>query len=234
MKEVEFGEVEATELRVKPNLPVLGPKLGKELGAVRAALEAGEFEELERWASASAGHELGRGRGARRAGRQGGLGGRASPTGSRSRSTRRSTQELELERPRARPDPRAERDAQGRGPRAHRPHRRHAPAADVATSSSTRGLDQDAKSWPSRSEPTAAAPNHKSPRPNPGVRPRLESVATSSRKPRLRSRVAMARLPSVRGASSSSPDGRRGVPRHGSGRGPATDLSRRQRIDVSS
>jgi isoleucyl-tRNA synthetase len=48
VKEVEFGDVEATELRVKPNLPVLGPKLGKELGAVRAALEAGEFEEVER------------------------------------------------------------------------------------------------------------------------------------------------------------------------------------------
>jgi isoleucyl-tRNA synthetase len=47
VKEVEFGPVEATELRVKPNLPVLGPKLGKELGAVRAALEAGEFEPLE-------------------------------------------------------------------------------------------------------------------------------------------------------------------------------------------
>jgi isoleucyl-tRNA synthetase len=31
---------------VKPNLPVLGPKLGKELAAIRAALEAGEFEEL--------------------------------------------------------------------------------------------------------------------------------------------------------------------------------------------
>ena len=46
VKEVEFAPVEATELRVKPNLPVLGPKLGKELGAVRAALEAGEFEEL--------------------------------------------------------------------------------------------------------------------------------------------------------------------------------------------
>ncbi len=45
VKEVEFGDVEATELRVKPNLPVLGPKLGKEVGAVRAALEAGEFEE---------------------------------------------------------------------------------------------------------------------------------------------------------------------------------------------
>ncbi len=47
VKDVEFGEVEASELRVKPNLPVLGPKLGKELGAVRAALEAGEFEELD-------------------------------------------------------------------------------------------------------------------------------------------------------------------------------------------
>ena len=47
VKEVEFGPVEATELRVKPNLPVLGPKLGKELGAVRAALQAGEFEPLE-------------------------------------------------------------------------------------------------------------------------------------------------------------------------------------------
>jgi isoleucyl-tRNA synthetase len=32
---------------VKPNLPVLGPKLGKELGSVRAALAAGDFEELE-------------------------------------------------------------------------------------------------------------------------------------------------------------------------------------------
>ena len=47
MKEVEFGQVEATELRVKPHLPVLGPKLGKELAAVRDALAAGEFEQLE-------------------------------------------------------------------------------------------------------------------------------------------------------------------------------------------
>src|SRR5204862_1056794 len=47
VKNVELGLVEASELRVKPNLPVLGPKLGKELGAVRAALEAGEFEELD-------------------------------------------------------------------------------------------------------------------------------------------------------------------------------------------
>jgi isoleucyl-tRNA synthetase len=47
VKEVEFGRVDAMELRVKPNLPVLGPKLGKELGSIRAALEAGEFEPLE-------------------------------------------------------------------------------------------------------------------------------------------------------------------------------------------
>src|SRR4029453_10722307 len=46
VKKVESGPVDATELRVKPNLPVLGPKLGKELAAVRAKLEAGEFEEL--------------------------------------------------------------------------------------------------------------------------------------------------------------------------------------------
>jgi isoleucyl-tRNA synthetase len=59
VKAVEFGEVEATELRVKPNLPVLGPKLGKELAAVRAALEAGEFEELSAGGFRAAGHNLG-------------------------------------------------------------------------------------------------------------------------------------------------------------------------------
>jgi isoleucyl-tRNA synthetase len=58
VKEVEVGDVEATELRVKPNLPVLGPKLGKELGAVRAALEAGEFEQLGDGRFGAAGHEL--------------------------------------------------------------------------------------------------------------------------------------------------------------------------------
>ena len=47
MKDVEFGTVEASELRVKPNLRVLGPKLGAELGELRRALEAGEFEELD-------------------------------------------------------------------------------------------------------------------------------------------------------------------------------------------
>ncbi len=56
--EVSFGDVDASELRVKPNLPLLGPKLGRELGAVRAALEAGEFEELPGGGVRVAGHEL--------------------------------------------------------------------------------------------------------------------------------------------------------------------------------
>jgi isoleucyl-tRNA synthetase len=58
VREVEFGQVEATELHVKPHLPVLGPKLGKELGSVRAALAAGEFEELPNGGFRVAGHEL--------------------------------------------------------------------------------------------------------------------------------------------------------------------------------
>jgi isoleucyl-tRNA synthetase len=58
VKTVELGEVEAVELHVKPNLPVLGPKLGKELGAVRAALAAGEFAELEGGRFRVLGHEL--------------------------------------------------------------------------------------------------------------------------------------------------------------------------------
>ena len=59
VKEVQFGEVEAQELVVKPNLPVLGPKLGKELGDVRSALAAGELEELGDGRFRAAGHELG-------------------------------------------------------------------------------------------------------------------------------------------------------------------------------
>jgi isoleucyl-tRNA synthetase len=58
VREVSFGHVEASELRVKPNLPVLGPKLGKELGAVRAALQAGDFEELPGGGFRAAGQDL--------------------------------------------------------------------------------------------------------------------------------------------------------------------------------
>jgi isoleucyl-tRNA synthetase len=59
VKEVELGAVEAVQLRVKPNLPKLGPKLGRELGTVRDALAAGEFEELPDGRFRVAGHELG-------------------------------------------------------------------------------------------------------------------------------------------------------------------------------
>jgi isoleucyl-tRNA synthetase len=47
VKEVEFGEVQASELRVKPNLPRLGPRLGADLREVRERLQRGEFEELD-------------------------------------------------------------------------------------------------------------------------------------------------------------------------------------------
>jgi isoleucyl-tRNA synthetase len=47
VKEVTFGEVESSELRVKPNLPVLGPKLGAALREVRERLARGEFEALD-------------------------------------------------------------------------------------------------------------------------------------------------------------------------------------------
>ena len=58
VKAVSFGAVDASELRVRPNLPVLGPKLGKELAGVRAALESGAFEELAGGGFRVAGHEL--------------------------------------------------------------------------------------------------------------------------------------------------------------------------------
>jgi isoleucyl-tRNA synthetase len=57
VKAVELGHVEAA-LVVKPNLPALGPKLGKELGAVRAALAAGEYADLGDGRFRAAGHEL--------------------------------------------------------------------------------------------------------------------------------------------------------------------------------
>jgi isoleucyl-tRNA synthetase len=56
--EVVFAEVEAVELKVKPELRSLGPKLGKNLPAVRAALARGEFEQLEGGRFRVLGHEL--------------------------------------------------------------------------------------------------------------------------------------------------------------------------------
>jgi isoleucyl-tRNA synthetase len=57
VKDVVFDNVDA-ELRVKPNLPVLGPRLGKELRTVQQALQAGDFEELGGGRFRAAGHEL--------------------------------------------------------------------------------------------------------------------------------------------------------------------------------
>jgi isoleucyl-tRNA synthetase len=57
VKDVVFDNVEA-ELRVKPNLPVLGPRIGNELPAVREALQSGDFEELGDGRFRAAGHEL--------------------------------------------------------------------------------------------------------------------------------------------------------------------------------
>jgi isoleucyl-tRNA synthetase len=61
VKEVLFGAVGATELRVRPNLPVLGPRLGADVGRVRQALAAGQFEELDGDRFRVAGHTLGPG-----------------------------------------------------------------------------------------------------------------------------------------------------------------------------
>ena len=82
---------------VKPNLPVLGPKLGKELGTVRAALASGDVRGARGRTLSGRGTRARAGGGARRAGRAG-TGGRSPPaTGSRWRSTRTSTRQLRQE-----------------------------------------------------------------------------------------------------------------------------------------
>ncbi len=58
VKEVDLLDRAPVRFRYKPNLPVLGPRLGKDLPFVRAALEAGEFEELGEARLRVAGHEL--------------------------------------------------------------------------------------------------------------------------------------------------------------------------------
>ncbi len=58
VREVEFGEVATSELKVKPNLPKLGPKLGAALRDVRERLQRGEFEELDGGRFAVDGHVL--------------------------------------------------------------------------------------------------------------------------------------------------------------------------------
>src|SRR5262249_7982715 len=47
VKEVTLGRIETTGLRVKPNFPAAGPRLGASMPLVKKALDAGEFRELD-------------------------------------------------------------------------------------------------------------------------------------------------------------------------------------------
>ncbi len=58
VKAVELAPIDATELRVRPNLKVLGPRLGAELALVRKALDAGEYAQLPGGGFRVAGHDL--------------------------------------------------------------------------------------------------------------------------------------------------------------------------------
>mgnify|MGYP001108679141 CR=1 FL=1 len=44
VKEVEFGRIDATQVKVRPNLKTLGPRLGADVNRVRQALADGDFE----------------------------------------------------------------------------------------------------------------------------------------------------------------------------------------------
>jgi isoleucyl-tRNA synthetase len=46
VKSVTIDTIEATQIKVRPNLSVLGPRLGSQVTVVRKALENGEFEQL--------------------------------------------------------------------------------------------------------------------------------------------------------------------------------------------
>jgi isoleucyl-tRNA synthetase len=58
VKEVAVGSVNASNLRVRPNLPVLGPRLGQLLPRIRKALESGDFEMLDDGGVRVDGHDL--------------------------------------------------------------------------------------------------------------------------------------------------------------------------------
>ena len=149
--------VEATELRVKPHLPALGPRLGKELGAVRAALAAGEFEQLDGRRLPGRRARARSRRGARRAVGPRGLGGRVGGRCHR-RARDDARRRARARGPRARPDPHAERDAQGAGPRADRPDRRDAARRADAELLARTPTGSRPRCWPSRSRPTASPP----------------------------------------------------------------------------
>jgi isoleucyl-tRNA synthetase len=59
VKEVLFDQGPVARVQLKPNLPVLGPRLGAKLRDVSAALAAGDYEELGDGRVRAAGEELG-------------------------------------------------------------------------------------------------------------------------------------------------------------------------------
>jgi isoleucyl-tRNA synthetase len=59
VKEVELLDEAPLRFSYKPNLRVLGPRLGGDLPAVRSALESGDFEEIGDGRLRAAGHALG-------------------------------------------------------------------------------------------------------------------------------------------------------------------------------
>jgi len=59
VKEVRIDRIEATRLQVRPNLPVVGRRLGKDVPLVRKALDAGEYTMREDGGVEVAGHVLG-------------------------------------------------------------------------------------------------------------------------------------------------------------------------------
>jgi isoleucyl-tRNA synthetase len=61
VKEVLFDEGPVASVQLKPNLPVLGPRLGAKLRDVKAALEAGAYEEVGDGRVRAAGEDLGPG-----------------------------------------------------------------------------------------------------------------------------------------------------------------------------
>ena len=58
VKEVLFDEGPVVRVQLKPNLPLLGPRLGAKLRDISGALAAGEYEELEDGRVRAAGEEL--------------------------------------------------------------------------------------------------------------------------------------------------------------------------------
>jgi isoleucyl-tRNA synthetase len=58
VNEVVVAKIETTRLRVRPNFPVLAPRLGRDVQLVKKALDAGEFGELDGGRFEVAGHVL--------------------------------------------------------------------------------------------------------------------------------------------------------------------------------